>query len=277
MSVPRSNGSNESRMDTVGVPRPVRVAFPVEVEFEGTGFKIDEFTANLSVGGIFLPADKPIPVRTEGSLTFRLSQWDEPFTVRAEVVWSAPPADLHADQPKGLGLMFIDLSAGHKAKLERLITGIRDGSVTEAIRRSLPSPGTGLLKELRKRPTDQKVMFALSANGQEIDTIVQEGSPAAVQRLLQNPRVQIRHIQKILRDTRSPVTILLEIYKEQRWMKDSVVRTLFCAHPFAPVEKVMEFLPALPLPGLKTLSRNRNLRQQIQDKVEQLLKAKTGR
>ena len=92
-----------------------------------------------------------------------------------------------------------------------------------------------------------------------------------------NPRVQIRHIQKILRDTRSPVTILLEIYKEQRWIKDSIVRTLFCAHPFAPIEKVMEFLPALPLPGLKTLARNRNLRQQIQDKVEQLLKAKTGR
>jgi uncharacterized protein (TIGR02266 family) len=276
MSAPQPKGAPGAKMDTVGIPRPVRVAFPVEVEFEGTGFKIDEFTANLSMGGIFLPADKPIPVRTEGSLTFRLSQWEEPFTVKAEVVWSAPPADLPSDQPRGLGLMFIDLSAGHKAKLEKLIAGIQDGSVTEAIRRSLPSPGTGLLKELRKRPTDQKVMFALSATGQEIDAVIQEGSPAAVQRLLQNPRIQMRHVQKVLRDSRTPVAILLDIYKEQRWMKDSVVRTLFCAHPFTPIEKVMEFLPALPLPGIKTLARNRNLRRQILEKVDQLLKAKTG-
>ncbi|GEM_PF-6500252 len=271
-----SNRSTGAAIDTVGVPRPVRVDFPVEVEFDGAGFHIDEFTANLSVGGIFLPAEHPIPVRSRGSLTFRLSQWEEPFTVQAEVVWSAPPDALPADHPRGLGLMFLDLSAGHKTKLERLVKGIQSGSVTEAIRRSLPSPGAGLLKELRRRPTDQKVIFALAASGQEIDTVIQDGCPAAVQRLLKNPRIQIRHIRKVLQDARSPVAILLDIYKERRWISDSTVRTMFCAHPFAPMEKVMEFLPQLPLPGLKTLARNRNLRQAILDKVDQLLKSRTG-
>jgi hypothetical protein len=80
-----------NQVETIAIPRPVRVVFPVQVRFEGEEFSIDEFTANLSVGGLFLPTERMIPPRTRGTLTFRISQWEKPFTVEAEVVRTAPP------------------------------------------------------------------------------------------------------------------------------------------------------------------------------------------
>ena len=266
----------DGRIDSVGNPRPVRVAFPVQVRFEGADFSVDEFTANLSVGGIFLPLAVHIPVRTHGSLTFRMSQWEEPFTVEAEVVWSAPPDEVPAEHAAGVGLMFLNLSDDHSRRLERLLSGIRDGSVTEAIRRSLTRPGTTLVQELRKRPTDQKVMFALAAHNTEIDALIQDGNTAAVLRLLSNPRLALRHVKKILRDPRTQVNILLEILKERKWMGDGQARMLFCMHPLAPLNKVRELLPLIPLPGLKQLAANRSLRKPLLDQADRLLKSRSG-
>jgi uncharacterized protein (TIGR02266 family) len=250
------------------------VIFPVQVRFEGVDFSVDEFTANMSVGGIFLPTDVTIPVRTRGSLSFRLSQWEEPFTVEAEVVWSSPPDSASEEHPAGVGLMFIDLSDDHRRRLEKLVDGIQDGSVTEAIRRSLSRTGTNLLQELRKRPTDQKVMFAIAARSIEIDALIQEGSPAAILRLLTNPRLHIRHVRKILKDTRTQVGILLEIHKEVKWMQDDQIRMLFCLHPLAPLDKIRVTLPRLKSPELNQVAKNKGLRKPVLDQAEQLLKSR---
>ena len=43
--------------------RPVRVVFPIRVSFSGDTFLIKEFTANLSVGGIFLLTARMFPPR----------------------------------------------------------------------------------------------------------------------------------------------------------------------------------------------------------------------
>ncbi len=276
MSSAHDSSPETGRIDSVGTPRPVRVAFPVHVSFDGADFHVDEFTANLSVGGIFLPVAVEMPVRTRGSLTFRLSQWDEPFTVQAEVVRSASPERIPNDTPSGIGLMFIDLTDDHRHRLERLVNGIIDGSVTEAIRRSLSRSGRTLLQELRKRPTDQKVMFALAAQHTEIDTLIQDGTPPAILRLLRNPRLGLRHVHKILRDPRTQINTLLEILKEQKWMGDGQVRMLFCLHPMAPLAKVRDLLPLLTRPALKQLAGNRSLRQPLLDQADRLLKSRSG-
>ena len=263
----KGQAAASGRIDSVGNPRPVRVAFPVQVRFEGLNFHVEEFTANLSVGGIFLPPDESIPVRTRGSLTFRLSQWDEPFTVEAEVVWGAD---------EGVGLMFVDLSDDHRRRLERLVGGIRDGSVTEAIRRSLTRPGTSLQSELRRRPTDQKVMFAVAAWNTEIDALIQDGCQAAILRVLANPRLHLRQVHRILKDPRSQATVLLKIFREQRWMRDHRTRMYFCLHPQAPIEKIEGILPRLPLTALRQIAGNQALRQPVADRARQLLKSRSA-
>ena len=130
------------------IPRPVRLAFPLQASFAGHRFEIDEFTADLSEGGIFLPTERIITPLTRGTLTFRSSTWEQPFTVQAEVVWNSPtPTETH---PAGIGLQFVDLAERDKLRLRRLVDGIQDGSVVEALRRRIRA-GQSLHQELRGR------------------------------------------------------------------------------------------------------------------------------
>ena len=250
------------------IPRPVRVVFPVQVAFSGADFEISEFTVNLSVGGIFLPTENVIPSATSGTLTFRISQWDQPFTVKAEVVWVATPTE---EQPAGVGLQFIDLTNTDRKRLQRLVDGIRDGSVAQAIRRSIREESTDLLKELRRRPMDQKVIFALSAAGEEIDALIRDGVPAVVIRLLQNPRLNDFHVKKILRNPRMNTRVLIDVRREVRWMKDEENRYLFCVHPHAPLQEALNLLSRMSAARLKAIQANSAIKQQIRSKAGLLL------
>jgi len=259
-------------MDTFGTPRPVRVVFPVEVAFEAATFKLREFTANLSVGGIFLPTDHAVPPGTRGSLTFRISQWEDPFTVQAEVVRVHPPGQ-DEEVVEGLGIQFIDLTPLDRRRLERLVSGLRDGSVVEAIRRSIRETGRDLLQELRRRSADQKVMFALVANGLEIDALIRDGQPAAIQRLFDNPRLTEAHIKKLLRDPRVMLRALMALERNTRWKtwsRDVEVRTLFCMHPRSPLASALRMLQGLPRPNLEAIQQNNNVRPQVRNKAKQL-------
>jgi hypothetical protein len=119
-------------------------------------------------------------------------------------------------------------------------------------------------------------MFAVAARSNEIDALIQDGTQAAILRLLKNPRLSLHQVRKIVRDTRTQVSILLEIFREKKWMRDGQVLLLFCLHPLAPLEKIQEILPRLPLNHLKQIATSRSLRKPVLDKAEQLLKSRSG-
>jgi hypothetical protein len=98
----------------------VRVAFPAEVEFAGEKLRFKEFSANLSEGDLFLPTELSVEPGTRGRLTFRISQWEDPFSVDAEVVYRQPPPTAEGQSPAGLGMRFIDPGA-----VERLLENPR--------------------------------------------------------------------------------------------------------------------------------------------------------
>jgi len=257
------------------VPRPVRVVFPVQVAFSGEAFKISEFTANLSVGGIFLLTEHKVDPGTRGTLTFRISQWDDTFTLDAEVV-RVDPGD--GERPAGLGIQFLDLGPIDVRRLRRLVDGIRDGSVSQAIRRSIREEKRELLEELRRRPMDQKVIFALSAERLEIDALIRDGVPAVVIRLLHNPRLTVIQVKQVLRDTRMNTRVLIAVRREHKWMNDEENRFLFCVHPHAPLQEALNLLNQLSIERLKAIQANGALKQQLRAKAGLLLsqKRKTG-
>ncbi|MFQ5701476.1 MAG: PilZ domain-containing protein [Acidobacteriota bacterium] len=254
------------------IPRPTRVIFPVKVSFSSQKFDIHEFTANLSIGGIFLCTDEVIPPGTRGTLTFRISRWEEPFTVAAEVARVVEPGE-DTREPAGLGIKFIELTARDAGRLKRLVEGIRDGSIAEAIRRTVREEGINLLQELRRRPADQKVTFAFCAKGEEIDVLVRDGNMAVLMRLLDNPRLTTINIKKMLRDPRVPTKVLDAINQAKRWLVDDEARFLFCSHPNAPLATATLLLTRLRREHLMALERNANLRTPIRMKAREALRA----
>ena len=259
------------------IPRPIRVAFPIRMEFHAETILIREFTDNLSTGGIYLLTDDMLPVGTRGRLTFRLTPWDDPFTLTAEVVRAVEPGEEREDEQPGLGIRFIGLTDVDRRKLERLVGGIQDGSVIQAIRRSIREEGKNLETELRKRPTSHKVILALGANAEEVAALIREGNPAAVERLFENPRLAMDHVRRIVRDRRTTTNVMMQLRrKHKRWLADRQVHVLFCGHPNTPIADAQAEMKRLPLDELKRLSRDPALRPQLRMKADQLVKFKGG-
>ncbi len=254
------------------VERSVRVHFPAQVEFAGERFTIQEFTANLSDSGMFLPTDHAIPPGTRGTLRFRLTQWDEPFTVAAEVVRTGVAGEATFDREAGIGIRFLDLGDVDRARLQRLVEGVRDGSVVQSIRRGIKESGKGLDQELRRRPMGQKLILATFAYTEEIDALIRDGQVPVLARLLKNPRLRVPHVRAVLRQTRLPKTLLREVERNRDWMRDEQVRLNFSKHPNAPLEGALRLIPQLPLPRLQQLAADTHLRPPLREKVKQLLK-----
>ena len=251
--------------------RPVRVSVPVRVTFSGSTFLIREFTANLSVGGIFLQTENMVEAGVEGELTFRGSQWEAPFAIRAVVVHAVPP-DTDSAQTPGLGIQFLEIDAASRKKLQRLVDGIQDGSVVEAIRRNIrEGESRNLLEEIRRRPIDQRLMLALQASGEEIDALIRDGNAVVIDRLMENPRVSVRHVRIISCDPRMPTQTLMTLRRQERWLNDEEVRFNFCSHRNAPLPDVLRYLPRLSVSRLQQMSRNASLRPQVMAKARSLL------
>lgn len=257
-------------------PRPIRISIPARVEFEGERFTISEFTSNVSEGGVFLLTEHMVPPGTRGRLTFRISQWDPPFTVEAEVVRVVAPERDDQELQPGLGIRFIQLEEPDRRRIERLIEGVCSGSVIETIRRSILEVGRTLETELRHRPTDQKLMLAIGATGKEIEALIRDGQPAVMQRLLDNPRLQVGHVRRIVADPRMPVRVLLDVQRQQRWFRDDEIRTSFCRHPGAPFENVRTVLPTLSVAGLRQIVGGGTVAKRVRDLAREIVRRKGG-
>lgn len=252
--------------------RPVRVSVPVRVEFSGDRFLITEFTANLSEGGLFLPTEHTVEPGARGRMTFRLTQWDEPFTVEAEVVRVESPGQ--DTERRGLGIRFVDLDPKHLEQLRRLVDGLLGGSMVEAIRRSIRESTRNMETELRRRPTDQKVMLANCARENEIEALIRDGHPTVLQRLLKNPRLRLPHVRSIVRDPRVPTRMLLDVKKCRQWFADEEVRFLFCRHSRAPFHETRTILQTLSIPKLQILGTDMNLLPQVRLRAREILRTK---
>jgi len=261
---------------SVGEERAVRVVFPVRVEFAGESFCISEFTANLSVGGLFLPTEVVVPPLVLGSLTFQISQWETPFTVRAQVVRVAPPGGAPTNHPRGLAVQFVDLTPRDHRRIERVLEGIHDGSVVQAIRKAQREEGRELQAVLRGRPTDHKIVFAATASGTEIEALIRDGNQTVVKRLLDNPRLAARHVRLMLRDGRTSPVALLTIARQGTWFEDEECRELFCQHPRADLQEVMKLMSRLARNRLVLMSRDSALRPQVRARAKQMVAASGG-
>jgi len=256
-------------------PRPVRVAVPVLVSFSSDAYTVKDFTLDLSEGGIFLPTGRICPVGTRGKLKFRVSQFDEAFELRAEVVRIVESEAGEQDSQPGLGMRFPEVTELDRKRLHRLVEGIRNGSVVDAIRRNIRETGKTLEEELRSRSVDQKLMLALNATTQEIRALIRDGNPTVQIRLLDCPRLGAAHIATMLRMPNLQVRVLLAIRKNRKWLANDEIRWLFCVHPLTPVSDAIAQIQYLSEGKLREMTRNMKVRQPIRARAVELLSTRT--
>ncbi|HEV7671167.1 MAG TPA: TIGR02266 family protein [Thermoanaerobaculia bacterium] len=110
-------------MTDPSVPRDSRrvpLETRVQLKFEKFSGFINEFSANISPGGIFIRSDKPEPIGTLVDFEFRLGDGFELIKGRGEVAWVREPSDDPA-HPGGMGLSFLDISPQGKELIYKVV------------------------------------------------------------------------------------------------------------------------------------------------------------
>jgi uncharacterized protein (TIGR02266 family) len=130
-------------MTDLSVPRDSRrvpLETRVQLKFEKFSGFINEFSANISPGGIFIRSERPEPVGTLVDFEFRLGDGFELIKGRGEVVWVRETSDDPA-HPAGMGLCFQEISPQGKELIYKVVDRhIQSGGVPFDPRPPLPPP-----------------------------------------------------------------------------------------------------------------------------------------
>jgi uncharacterized protein (TIGR02266 family) len=256
---------------SVAAKRPPRVQLPVLATFATESFTVKSYVLNISVGGIFLHTDRVVEWGEFGSLKFRFSAFDKPFELQARVVRIVRPGEERGGQEPGMGMEFIDLTDKDRERLRNLVEGIQSGSIVAAVRREIKESNLGIDVVLRNKPTDQKMMLALNASGQEIDALIRDANPSVLIRLLDCPHLINHHLRMMLLNRNLPARVLSAIKKDGKWLQNEELRWLFCLHPAAVISEVIEEVRKLPLARLTQLERNVSARRQVRMAAQEIV------
>ena len=105
-----------------------RMPIRVMVEYEALEDFLIDYTANVSLGGIFIQTDEPMPVGTTFKLRLRIPQRQRPIDTVGVVRWQVPPEQAGPLIP-GMGVQFDSLSPTDLRAVHRLLAAWETGEI----------------------------------------------------------------------------------------------------------------------------------------------------
>ena len=108
-----------------------RVPFRTAVRLQFDRFRgfIEEYSANLSLGGMFIRTDSALPLGTVLPIEFRLGEDFELIKGTGRVVWVRDEG-IDDDDPAGMGIRFLELTPGSRELIFRMVERrVREGGV----------------------------------------------------------------------------------------------------------------------------------------------------
>lgn len=118
----------------------VRVGMPIRIRIQDIDSFTEEYTADLSAGGMFVEMEDPPEPGTVVHLEFCIEMARKSFWATGEVVRAVPEAG--RDRPAGAGIEFLDLEPDGRRFIEMLV---------QKYRRRHPGRSLPLVSELPER------------------------------------------------------------------------------------------------------------------------------
>ena len=97
-----------------------RLPLRILVEYDSSEDFLIDYTANMSIGGMFIQTGEPLPVGTRFRLRFRIPGREEPVDTEGEVCWLLGRDEAGPMHP-GMGIRFSELTGSDKALIERML------------------------------------------------------------------------------------------------------------------------------------------------------------
>jgi len=109
--------------EPVGIERRINKRLPIRVlvEYTSTEDFLIDYTANMSIGGMFLQTEEPLELGTRFRLRFRIPDRNKPIETFGIVRWVVSPTESGPMVP-GMGVQFDGLLPVDKKAVQQLLT-----------------------------------------------------------------------------------------------------------------------------------------------------------
>ena len=120
--------SEKSMSGPLSIERRTNRRLPIRVlvEYESTEDFLFDYTANISIGGMFIRTNEPLEMGTRFRMRFRLPDRKKLIETYAVVRWVVSPADPGMMEP-GMGVQFDDLAPKDFRDVQELIGQWEEG------------------------------------------------------------------------------------------------------------------------------------------------------
>ena len=124
-----------------------------------------------------------------------------------------------------------------------------------------------VLTQLPQLPLGQRIMLARRASARVAAGLIAQGPENVARIALDNSFLTESQLLRALAKETLPARTVEAIVKHEKWSQLMNVRVALLRHPHAPVERVLSFLPDLPLRDLEDLLKQSRLPENVRDDV----------
>lgn len=101
--------------------RKRRLPIQVQVSYQSLDEFLEDFSANISIGGIFIQTDSPLAEGARFRLQFTLPGEERPINAVGEVCWVADPERVRGGRVPGMGISFADINRTDQNRINRWV------------------------------------------------------------------------------------------------------------------------------------------------------------
>ena len=124
-----------------------------------------------------------------------------------------------------------------------------------------------VLAQLPQLPLGQRIMLARRASARVAGGLIAQGAAQVTKIALDNPLLTESQLLRSLAKESLPAQTVEAIAEHEKWSKLMNIRVAVLRHPHSPAERVLSFLPDLPLRDLEELSKQSGLPEHVRDHV----------
>ncbi len=249
----------------------------------------EEYTENISHGGIFIKSSRPLPLHSRVNVLLTIPQWDEPIAVTSEVVRRVLESDAkESGLTPGFALQFLDFDEKKKA-LDEFIKNAADtnaesasaviqlgDSHQEEVEEESDEPVDDGKSELtaekvRKMTMNEKMILAPKANKLERMALLKDLNPSVARLIIRNPRITDLEIVRMAKDIGTPADVLDAIGKNRKWVQKHEVKKAIVRNPKTPSRLALKQLALLSTKEIAILAKSQHVRDNIKREALKLL------
>jgi uncharacterized protein (TIGR02266 family) len=265
----------------------------IRVQFKNIEKFKEEWTENISHGGIFIKSSNQLDLHTTVELTLQLPDQDTPIILTGEVVRTVSQREAQEQGiAPGFAIEFLDFAKKRK-DLDEFIkkvsasgaaprdAAIRLGPPPEA---ESPSDSEGQDKEaddsefsnmkaiqIKNMSVKEKMVLAPKADKPERAVLLRDLNASVARLLIRNPRITESEITQIAKDVAMPSDVLELIAKNRKWVQNQDVRLAIVKNPRTPTPLVVTQLNFLQIKDLAILAKSQNVRETIKNEAFKML------